>query len=148
MNPFLLASSERRSHWKTFRQGLELLDMPAKLTAVAQYWSQAPLLCQRAYDPDDAAHWPTPWELLHYNRWCRNSIAIGMENTLRLANVSADQLTLQLISDSQNVDLLVLIIDATAVLNYNWGSVQYIPLFNHVVLRQWRFTGRSYIQTN
>lgn len=119
--------------------------MQAKVEAVAEYWSKAPLI-HRAYDPDDAAHWPTPWELLHHNQWCRNSVAIGMENTLRLAGVAPERLTLQLITNNISDTLLVLIIDGTMVLNYNWGQVQSIPLDDHVVIRRWRFADRSYYQ--
>ena len=144
MNPFLLDSVARLAHWKTFRKALTDLPVAAQADAVAVYWSQAPLgVC--ACDVDSAALWPNPWELMHHNHWCRSSVAIGMENTLRLAGMASDRLTLQLITDDLYQALLVLIIDDTYVLNYAWGSVHFIPLANHQVIRQWRYADRGFI---
>jgi hypothetical protein len=145
MNPFLLDSGTRLAHWKTFRKGLVDKNLTTQVNAVANYWSKAPLgVC--AYDMDSCSHWPNPWELIHNNRWCRSSVAIGMENTLRLAGLADDRLTLQLITDDLYQALLVLIIDDTYVLNYAWGSVHLIPFSDHEVIRQWRFTDRGFFQ--
>lgn len=145
MNPFLLDSGSRLAHWKTFRKDLVNQTLPAQISAVAEYWSKAPLgVC--AYDMDTAEDWPNPWELIHNNQWCRSSIAIGMENTLRLAGIANERLTLQLITDDLYQALLVLIIDDTYVLNYAWGSVHVVPFSEHQVIRQWRFADRGYFQ--
>lgn len=145
MNPFLLDSGDRLAHWKTFRKALCDQPIAAQAAAVALYWGKAPIgVC--ACDLDSAAAWSNPWQLLHDNQWCRSSVAIGMENTLRLAGVANDRLTLRLITDDLYDALLVLIIDDTYVLNYAWGSVYFSPLADHQIIRQWRYADRGYFQ--
>ena len=143
MNPFLLPPAERLADWKRFRTSLVALDAEPQLAAVAAYWAQAPLL-SIAYDLDRCHAWPTIWEMIHANAWCRNSVAIGMEATLRLAGLRAD-LILRLIHDrSIQAILLLLVIDDHWVLNYDWGSFRRYPETDHYTISEWRFTGRGY----
>ncbi len=148
MNPFLLSHDERLAHWKEFRRSLGAMDEIAQLRAVADYWSKAPLK-SIAYDPADASNWPTPWEMMHANEWCRSSVAIMMEATLRLAGFSPDRMLLKLIIDRDiQEELLVLIIDAQWVLNYDWGFIQPYPKTDHSAIRAWRFAGKTYSLLN
>jgi hypothetical protein len=147
MNPFLLAPTERLRHWKDFRRGLMDQDTSNQIAAVAEYWSKTPL-GRLAYDPVDETRWLSPWELIYNNQWCRSSVAIGMESTLRLAGITPERLRLQLFTDTIYDVLLVLIVDDTFVLNYDWGSVCSLPLPEHEVIREWRFIGRGYFQSN
>lgn len=145
MNPFLLRTEDRLSHWKEFRKSLPSMNEIQQLTAVAEYWSKAPLV-SIAYDISNALSWTTPWEMISINRWCRNSIAIGMENTLRLSGFSADRMSLRLIIDRDIQDvLLILVIDETWVLNYDWGRVIPYPKTNHAVMKSWNFKDKTYI---
>lgn len=145
MNPFLLPPEERLAHWKELRKSLAAMDDMTKLKAVAQYWSNAPLKTI-AYDPADSANWLTPWEMMYRNEWCRSSIAIGMENTLRLAGFSTDRMKLKYIIDRDiQAVLLILVVDDTWVLNYDWGSVLPYPKTNHNVMKAWRFSGKAYL---
>jgi hypothetical protein len=145
-NPFLSPPAERLADWKVFRRRIADSDLTTKLDAVARYWSHAPIGAV-AYDPDDASHWLTPWEQLHHNQWCRSSVAIGMESTLRLAGVAPERLALRLISDETSGYLLVLMVDDTYALNYDWGSVRSAPLRGHTVIREWQFAERGYCQS-
>ena len=145
MNPFLLAPTERLRHWKDFRRGLTDQNLLNQIASVAEYWSQTPI-GPLAYDPDDQTHWLTPWERIYNNQWCRSSVAIGMENTLRLAGINPDRLRLQLCLDEICDLLLVLVVDDTYVLNYDWGSVHSAPL-DTTVIREWKYNGRGYCQT-
>lgn len=143
MNPFLLPPDQRLTHWRDFRKSLMTLDDYQKLVKVAEYWACAPLMAI-AYDVNDASHWPTPWEMVHSNEWDRNSVAIGMESTLRLADVSADRMALRLILDRvMQLMLLVLVVDSTWVLNYDWGSVITYPKTARII-KEWRYTGKNY----
>jgi hypothetical protein len=145
MNPFLLRTEDRLSHWKEFRKSLSAMDEIQQLVSVAHYWSRAPLV-SIAYDTSDALSWSTPWEMIRTNKWCRRSIAIGMENTLRLAGFPAHRMSLRLIIDRDIQDvLLILVIDETWVLNYDWGSVIPYPKTNHAVMKAWNFIDKSYI---
>jgi hypothetical protein len=147
VNPFLTAPEERLSRWKVFRRSLHGLETTEQLAQVAEFWSKAPL-GPRAYDPYDASCWLTPWEMIHHNQWCRSSVAIGMENTLRLSGIDSNRLCLRLITDAIYDALLVLIVDDSFVLNYDWGSVHPLPLSGHEVIREWRFVNRDYFQMN
>lgn len=144
INPFLLSLDERLRHWKELRNSLVSMDELSCLQTVADFWSKAPLKTI-AYDVSDPETWFTPWEMIRNNEWCRSSVAIGMENTLRLSGFSPDRLNLKLILD-RNIQevLLVLIIDDKWVLNYDWGCVRSYQK-NHNVLKSWRFVGKSYL---
>ncbi len=132
-------------HWKQFRKSLIDMQETEQLQAVAEYWSKAPLV-SIAYDTNDSSNWPTPWEMVKANEWCRSSVAIGMENTLRLAGFSSDRMKLKLILDRDIQEmLLVLVVDETWVLNYDWGFVQPCPTTDHRTLKEWQFVGRSYV---
>jgi hypothetical protein len=144
MNPFLLPSGERLADWRQFRTSLTDQPDRQQLAAVAAYWSQAPLI-KLAYDLDRCDTWPTIWEMIHANQWCRNTIAIGMEATLRLADVAADRLLLRLIHDRMIQDIImILVVDDHWVLNYDWGSLCAYPVTEHYIMREWRYTGRGY----
>jgi hypothetical protein len=144
MNPFLLRTEDRLAHWKNFRKSLPLLDEMTQFTSVAEYWSKAPLV-SIAYDSFDATTWPTPWEMIRNNEWCRNSVAIGMENTLRLAGFPSNRMTLTLIIDRDIQEiLLILIVDRKWVLNYDWGMVLAYPRTDHSVLKTWKFGNKAY----
>lgn len=143
MNLFLLSFEERLRLWKEFRNSLATMDEESRLKSVAEFWAKAPLV-SIAYDPSDATKWLTPWEMLKHNEWCRSSVAIAMESTLRLGGFPEDRMTLKLIID-RNIQemLLVLIIDDKWILNYDWGYIRPYKK-THTVLKSWRFSGKSY----
>lgn len=98
-----------------------------------------------AYDPEELNTYPTPWEMMSANDWCRNSIAVGMEFTLRLGGWAANRLQIQMIRDYDISDQkLVVIVDGKYFLNYEHGSVTPIPETNRDVLATWAFTGKHY----
>ncbi len=145
MNPFLLSPQERLAHWKEFRKSLTQMSETSQLQSVAEYWTHAPIKTI-AYDPNNAASWLTPWEMMHANEWCRSSLAIGMESTLRLSGFSSERLKLKLILDRDVQEmLLILTVDLQWVLNYSWGNVVPYPKTNHSVLKEWHFVGKNYI---
>jgi len=147
MNPFLSPPAERLADWKQFRQSLATIDETHQLAAVAAYWANAPLMAS-ADRLDQYARWPTIWEMIHANQWCRNSVAIGMEATLRLAGMAVDRLILRLIHDRIiQAGLLVLVVDDTWLLNYDWGFVRHYT-GEHPVMQSWYFTGRDYCTFN
>jgi len=143
INPFLLSPTERLSDWRLFRQSLMALPEQQQLIAVAQYWSQAPLT-KIAYDPDQC---PTIWQMLHSNQWSRDTLAIGMEATLRLAGWTPARMMLRLIRDAHD-ELLILVVDETWTLNYDWGSLRLQSGIVHTIIRQWQFAGRDYYILN
>lgn len=143
MNPFLLRRDERLSAWVAFRRGLEAMPPEDRLAPVAAWWAQAPLLTI-AYDPEAPDTWPSPWEMVHAGDWCRNSVAIGMEATLRLSGVPAERLELaMLIAPGEERMGLVAVFDGATALNHEWGAPCPLPSPRRVVHR-WRWNRRGY----
>ena len=144
MNPFILSPEDRLDHWKKFRSSLVDLSEEDKLTRVAEYWALAPL-SKLAYDIERPDNWPTPWEMITNGDWCRNSVAIGMEFTLRLSGFPAERMELTLIRDWDISEvILVLNIDQKTVLNYTYDSVDLYPTTRHDVVGRWQFCGKLY----
>lgn len=115
-----------------------------QLQEVVDFWSKAPLAVM-AYDPEKLNEYPTPWEMMTENDWCRNSIAIGMEFTLRLSGWNADRLKIKMIRDYDVSDQkLILEVDGKYFLNYEHGAVVPIPETNRDVLDIWAFSGKNY----
>ena len=144
MNPFLMRPDERTASWKALREEVRLLDDAAALKLVSEYWAKAPV-SKMAYDPEDHASWPSPWEMVHAGDWCPSSIAIGMEFTLRLGGWDASRLKLVLIRDYDiSEQIMVLKIDESLVLNYSVGYVEEYPKTNHDVLISYQNDGKRY----
>lgn len=146
MNPFILSADQRLDHWKEFRKSITALDDQEKLEQVVKYWSLAPL-SKFSYDIEKPNTIPGPWEMVREGDWCKNSVAIGMEFTLRLAGISPERMTLALIKDYDISDqILILIIDQDKVLNYDYATISEYPTTKHDVIGRWRYSGKSYIE--
>lgn len=144
INPFLLQPRERMADWKAFRKSLPHMSETDQLSQTAVYWSQAPTL-KSAYDIEAPQAWTTPWEMVQANNWCRFSLAIAMEFTLRLAGWTKDRMILKFIVDYDLAEtFFVLEIDGKVWLNHEYRKVIDIPE-NHEVLCAWSFTGTKYV---
>lgn len=147
MNPFLLTPRERLADWKKLRETLSTHPEREQLDMVAKYWAQAPV-ATFAYDADDPSSWPTAWEMISEGDWCRNSVAIGMEFTLRLSGWDAERLKLIHWHDFDLSDrILVLQVDAKYLLNFEYGEVVDVPNTRHDVISAWQFSKRGFEQT-
>jgi len=138
MSCFQLSPQGRLTHWRDFRHGIVDQPRDTQLKATAAYWAQAPL-DPKVFDLDGP--WPNTWTMLETNNFCRHSLAICIESTLRLVGWSNKRLVLRLINDS--TPLLVLVADETLTLNYAWGAV-HSGIITRPVLRQWQFDERDY----
>jgi len=144
MNPFLMSRRQLLADWKKFRNDLTALTEPEQLASVANYWAKAPVKTM-AYDPEALDTYPTPWEMMDENDWCRNSVAVGMDFTLRLAGWSPDRLRIKMMRDYDISDQkLVVEIDGQTLLNYDYGCAVAIPKTRFDILQTWRFSGKHY----
>lgn len=144
MNPFFLDPKARLGDWKEFRKALTDLPEEEQLNRVAEYWAKAPL-GKLAYDLDEPDDIPSAWEMVSAGDWCADSIAIGMEFTLRLAGMSADRMQLAMIRDYDISEMkVVLIIDENRWLNYSYGQVSETPTTRFDIIGRWRFCGKFY----
>lgn len=144
-NPFLLRPDELMRDWKNIRQEIKALSEDGdKFLLAAKYWAQAPLM-KRAYDIEDCEHIPGPWEMMTANNWCPESVAIGMEFTLRLAGIDTNRMALVLIRDyEQSEQFLCLEIDNDKYLNYCVGEITPKPIKGIDEIGRFVFNGRSY----
>jgi hypothetical protein len=148
MNPFLMSPSELMATWKALRAAMHDKAEIDQLQDVAIFWAKAPLSTM-AYDPEILDTYPTPWEMLAENDWCRNSIAIGMDFTLRLGGWPPERMAIHMIRDYDISDQkLVLVVDGNFYLNYETMSVLTIPETNHDIMARWSFKGRKYHRLN
>ena len=144
MNPFLLAPQQKLANWKDFRASLSKMPEIDQISAVAEYWKWAPLK-KMACDPEALDILPSPWEMIANNDWCKNSVAVGMEFTLRLSGWDANRMTIKMIRDYNISDQkLVLEIDEKHLINYDYGIVTGIPNTRFDIINSWRFIGRNY----
>ena len=127
MQPYLLSSRKRLRHWKTFRCSLdETLTDEEHLFTTMKYWQQYPLI-DRYIDSYAPELWPTPWELLYENQFCRSSLAYMMEQTLLKSDDGRwklDRLSLKYIDDKRLSDeFIILVVDNKYVINYDINQV-------------------------
>jgi hypothetical protein len=142
MNPFILSSQDRLEHWKQFRRQLPSLPETEQLNSVAKYWALAPL-AKVSYDVEDPMSWPTPWEMISQGIWCRNSVAIGMEFTLRLSGWKPQRLQLAMLRDYElSEQTMIVIIDDSKVMNYTYSVVVDYPNTKHEIVGKWQFSGK------
>lgn len=142
MNPFILSSRQRLDDWTQFRKSLSGISLEEQLDRVVEYWSQAPLV-NFAYDENHFDDLPTPWEMITEGNWCRDSVAVGMEFTLRLAGV--DGCILSLIHDDVSSQRLVVLRVGDWVLNMEYGTKIKIPSSAQILSHwEWDDKARSY----
>lgn len=127
---FHKSPDERLSEWSEFRKNLDTLDNP--LTALAEFWSNAPLVIHNhKVDPYNSRSWPTPWELIVDNKYDDFTLALMMAYTLKLTKkYSNDKIEVRTMVDSSKTKLYNLVyVNDAAVLNYQRAEaveVQYI----------------------
>lgn len=122
MNPFLMDSRNRSLSWRKLRENISNENDFDKAKIVSHYWSQAPLE-NIAYDIEDIENIPTAWEMIDNNHWCRNSIAIGMEFTLRLSGVNESRLQLNMVIDPEISDMMLVCRMDNFILNYEYDRI-------------------------
>jgi hypothetical protein len=71
----------RLSDWYTLRQQLEKSFDP--LNDVVNFFSKLPK-AKFYTDPYDSSRWPTPWELIDENEYCKFNLILGICYTLQL----------------------------------------------------------------
>lgn len=126
MTPFLLGLEDRIRVWRDLRMDLAKCDDLIALESVASWWAQAPLITY-SIDVDKPSDWPTPWDLLLENQYCRTAVAYMMAATLRLTDKDRwtdDRIRLVYIKDQEASDeMMAVLIDNEYLLNYSVGEV-------------------------
>ena len=121
MNLFLNTSfDERLRLWYDLRNSLKDNSLQSKCVEIDKFWQNAPLVNYYLH-PHDMKKWPNPWDLLNDNMFCYYARALGIIYTFLLMGVKdIDLLTAK---DYNNIDVVLVIVDKTYVLNYWPDSV-------------------------
>lgn len=121
---FHKSPDERLAEWAEFRKKLDKLDNP--LTAVAEFWSTAPLVIHNhKVDPYNPRSWPTPWELIVDNKYDDFTLALMMAYTLKLTKkYSNDKIEVRTMVDPLKTKLYNLVyVNDVDVLNHQRAAV-------------------------
>lgn len=121
-------TEKRLAAWKNLRQHLETSSTP--LEDVANFFNQHKII--KFYtDPYDQSTWPTAWELIEENQYCRFNLLLGICYTLQLCNrfnKSKPKITISIDKLSNSVYYLLFIEDLVyGYVDEEWTSVNNIP---------------------
>lgn len=126
MKPYLLPPTERVRHWRELRFSLTKDQTDEEqLLAVATYWQQFPV-SMFYLDVDRPKYWPSVWQVLFDNDYCRSTLAYLMEQTLLMSDDrwNRTRLRLMLIDDRVNLEIfMILVADNKYVANYSQDSI-------------------------
>jgi len=112
---------DNRLHaWVDLRSRCQILDLETSLTAINQWWFNAP------WQPyylhwDDQADWPDPWQLLSDNTYCDLARSLGILYTISLLD-RADMADAELVLADDGTNL-VLVAKEKYILNWNKDSI-------------------------
>lgn len=146
MNPFLLDPRSRLLSWKELRTAIAGEESPVdKIHLALSFWKQAPIE-NPLIDWDNAQKWPTPWELLHNNRFCEGALTLGVAYTLILSNPEQFQdLTLLLITDRENHVQKIVAKTHGYILNYGWLDRNPMTVISNCQIHsRWNFDGKCW----
>lgn len=123
--------ADRLRDWREFRNGLSYIDVSDRPRLVANYFAQAPF-GSRTLDFYTPADWPTPWEILHNETYCQNSISLLMYYTLQMSEGYFDDISLWIIDDGED-RFLVPVVDNQNILNYELGQISTVHEKNNSI---------------
>ena len=115
-NIFLFDYETRLKFWSNFRTTLAKTPLEQQCVEVDRFWQRAPFQTHYLH-PDFIKDWPTPWQLLSDNIYCKYARALGMIYTLLLLG-NKDIALIEAKDDNNNEVVLVLVDNAKYVLNY------------------------------
>ncbi|NBP00044.1 MAG: hypothetical protein EBU90_07910 [Proteobacteria bacterium] len=121
----------RLSKWLEFRRRLDKSKNP--LQDVHSFWSQAPFIpYNKNIDPYNKLSWPSPWEIIEYNKYDDFTKALMISWTLKLSEkFKLTDIELHTVVDnSRQREYNLVYVDNENVLNYSDTGpidVEFIP---------------------
>jgi hypothetical protein len=138
-NPFLGSHRVRQDAWRQLRTSIQAAPTAQnKITQTLDFWKQAPLE-NHLLDWDNCKLWPTPWELLHNNRFCESSLSLAVAYTLVMSDPDYfPSIQLVLITDRKDHVQKIVVQTHDHILNYGWLDQQPTDLIHTInVNRRW-----------
>lgn len=114
--------TDRLTHWKQFRDQVEVSSDPLK--DVAEFWGNAPFVSSYL-NPQNPSEWPDPWHLVLDSRLDELAIALGMLYTIKLTRRFMDskcEIHTSMLPKERHPRYL-LIVDDAYVLNFEYKNV-------------------------
>ncbi len=116
MNIFLSTYESRLQAWYDLRNRVINLDLEQQCVEIDDWWQQAPFVNHYLHS-DFITQWPSPWDLLYVNIYCKYARGLGMIYTLLLLGIN-DLAFVEATDDNNNEVILVVVGSAKYVLNY------------------------------
>lgn len=122
-------TEKRLTEWKQLRNQLETSASPFE--DVVAFFDRLPKT--KIYtDPYDQDTWPTAWEMIEENQYCRFNIILGIFYTLRLCNrFEKSNLCISISIDNNNNSVYYLLYVDNIVYGYNenkWIAANTLPM--------------------
>ena len=146
INPFIIDPKARVAAWKKIRIDIQSIDIiQQKIDIALKFWRMAPLE-NPLLDWDDCSKWPTPWELLHNNRFCDSTLSVALGYTLVMSDPETfSDIRLLLITDRSNHVQKIIVKTNDIVLNYGWlDSNPATVLSSANIQDRWKFDGKKW----
>jgi hypothetical protein len=115
-----LTFDNRLHAWVKLRNRCQHLDLESALTAINQWWFNAPWVPYHLHW-DDQTDWPDPWQLLSDNIYCDLARGLGILHSINLLDrTDMADAELVLADDGAN---LVLVAKEKYILNWDQDSI-------------------------
>jgi hypothetical protein len=116
---FKKSLDDRLSSWAKFRSDLSTSDDP--LSEVCKFWSNAPFIpYNKNIDPYNPKSWPTPWDIIAYNKYDDFTKALMIGWTIKYSDLYRNS-TVEVktfLDKSKPAQYNVIFIDSKWVLNF------------------------------
>lgn len=116
----LHTSEQRITEWRKFRAQITDVPLDTMLFKVSEFFKNFPF-SSRCIDYYEPATWLSPWEILHHESYCTNTISLLMYHSVRLSN-STVGIDIWLIDENGDMSLIP-VISGKYMLNYILGKV-------------------------
>ena len=110
-----LQADKRIAAWRQFRLSQKDLPLDEVVKNTVEFFADIPI-GSRTIDFYNPNEWPDPWEILHNQQYCENTISLLMYYTLTLV-VKPESLNIWLIDDNES-RFIVPVLNESVVLNY------------------------------
>ena len=110
--------------WKEFRNNLCNEEDP--LQSVVDFWKNIPEE-PRSIDPYDRQTWPTPWELIEENSYCKYSKILAVAYTMMLSECCRDwHYEIKIGLDKTRSELYYVLIANDRVIGFDPDKIVYV----------------------
>jgi hypothetical protein len=122
-----LNSHDKIYYWKNFRETILKLETNYDAALATQTFWEKRGRVKWNLDYDNPSKWPTPWEIINENVYCRSTLAVMMFYTLYYSDDHywKDKLVLKLVEDKEtNETYIILAVCNRWILNKSYACIE------------------------